>query len=170
MTVTTNFNFVWFKKNTKYFIKSYFITVLSFTSAVKGYYWIYVTLEIVNYASSTGYNFIHRYPGRGFRGMNFDPVKYVKETFSRVGYACDMNYYPFTRCLKMKFDPISNFWKDELCSNFVWLHRKLKVDQSLSWTRDQGTIRKYAIRRKWIKVHLTCISNTGSKFIHLGTT
>ena len=27
-------------------------------------------------------------------GMNFDPVKYVKEILSRVGYTCEMNFDP----------------------------------------------------------------------------
>ena len=31
------------------------------------------------------------------RGMNIDPVKYVKETLSRVGYACEMKFDPFAR-------------------------------------------------------------------------
>ena len=30
-------------------------------------------------------------------GINFDPVKYVKETFSRAGYACGINFDPLTR-------------------------------------------------------------------------
>ena len=33
--------------------------------------------------------------------MNFDPVKYVKESLSRVGYACETNFDPFaTRKLR----------------------------------------------------------------------
>ena len=32
-------------------------------------------------------------------GMNFDPVKRVKETLSRVGYACEMNFDPLARHL-----------------------------------------------------------------------
>ena len=78
-------------------------------------------------------------------GMNFDPVKCVKETFSRAGYAYRMNFDPPARrhlcsgdpqitCLKwslvhfqiaakMNFAPLS----------YQWLHRKSKVDQSSFW-------------------------------------
>ena len=31
------------------------------------------------------------------RGINFDPVKYVKETLSRVEYACEMNFDSLSR-------------------------------------------------------------------------
>ena len=80
-------------------------------------------------------------------GMNFDPVKCVKETFSRAGYAYRMNFDPPARrhicsgdsqitCLKwslvhfqiaakMNFAPLS----------YQWLHRKSKVDQSSFWRR-----------------------------------
>ena len=34
-------------------------------------------------------------PGGG--GMSFDPVKYVKETLSRVEYACKMNFDPLAK-------------------------------------------------------------------------
>ena len=50
--------------------------------------------------------------------MNFDPVNYVKETLSRVGYGSGMNFDPreashifglFSyRVFRMNFDPLSN--------------------------------------------------------------
>ena len=30
-------------------------------------------------------------------GTNFDPLKYVKETLSRVGYVCEINFDPLAR-------------------------------------------------------------------------
>ena len=42
--------------------------------------------------------------------INFDPVKYVKETLSRVGYACEKNFDPLAHkhpVIKMKLDSIS---------------------------------------------------------------
>ena len=58
------------------------------------------------------------------RGMNFDPVMYVKETISRVGYACEMSFDPVSgynmfelfsdHVFKMMLDPFSNCSKNEL--------------------------------------------------------
>ena len=30
-------------------------------------------------------------------GMDFDPVEYVQETLSRVGYVCEINFDPLVR-------------------------------------------------------------------------
>ena len=58
--------------------------------------------------------------------MNFDPVKYVKETFSCDEYVYEINFDPLARrhifshhVFKMKFDPLSKCSKNELCSTFV---------------------------------------------------
>ena len=100
----------------------------------------------------------------------FDPVKYLKEAFSRVGYACEMNFDPFTRHHIFSF-----FFLTSRVENapllYLWLHRKskvdqssfsnnLKVDQTSSSTRGQRQTLKYGMPRKWIKVHSTCIFNT----------
>ena len=74
-------------------------------------------------------------------GMNFDPVKHVKKTFSRAGYACKMN-----------FDALA----------------KRHMFRVVLTSRVQGIVRKYVTSRKWIKIHLVCISDTwkGSLRIH----
>ena len=62
--------------------------------------------------------------------MNFYPVKNVKETFSRACNACEMNFDPLSMrhiffglflhvFVKIKFDPLLNFSKNELCATFV---------------------------------------------------
>ena len=52
-------------------------------------------------------------------GIDFDPLKYVKETASRVVYACEMNFDPLAR------QSIEN-------QNRIKLHfsNKLKMDQT----------------------------------------
>ena len=119
-------------------------------------------------------------------GMNFDPVKCVKDTFSRAGYAYRMNFDPPARrhicsgdsqitCLKwslvhfqiaakMNFAPLS----------YQWLHRKSKVDQSSFFEQFQSgpnfilnTWSKNSLMpRRWIKIHLVCISYTWLALLH----
>ena len=58
--------------------------------------------------------------------MNFDPVKCVKETISRVGYACEMNFDPLARHL------ILSGYSQITCSKWTLIHfqivRKMNFD------------------------------------------
>ena len=62
--------------------------------------------------------------------INFDSVKYVKETLSCYGYASEMNFDPLARrrlfpgvshMFTTKFDPLSNSSKKNFSPFWKWL-------------------------------------------------
>ena len=57
-------------------------------------------------------------------GMNFDPVKYVKETSSHVEYACDLNLDPLARHF------IFSRSSDHVFKMKIHYSNNLKVDQA----------------------------------------
>ena len=114
--------------------------------------------------------------------MNFDPVKYSKETFSRIEYACGTNFDPLAR--RFLFFGLFSYpllirfsWSMQLLvRNQSKIHcpSNLKMDQNSYLPHNGRITRKYLTPLKWIKVcfimHRICEKVffaylTGSKFI-----
>ena len=102
-------------------------------------------------------------------GMNFEPVKCVKE--DPLARYCEFSDH----VLKMKFDPLFKCSKNELCSTFDfrcnhWFESGSKfifrTFQKWIKVHFEHVIRKYTIPRKWINVHSACISSTWEGLLH----